>query len=69
MQKIEYNLQPNGSVNSETNSRLDSREISNACYQELSRAICTSSFESNDCNSQNAIVTCSQSNFCKYVIC
>ncbi|KAG8178956.1 hypothetical protein JTE90_013112 [Oedothorax gibbosus] len=67
MQKIENNLQSNGSINSDTPSR-ESRELSNACYQELTRAICTSSFETKAFSPQNTIVTSSQSNYSSTVI-
>ncbi|PRD27196.1 UNVERIFIED_CONTAM: Phactr4 [Trichonephila clavipes] len=58
MQKIEYNFQPNGSVATDT-----SREINSITNQDISRTICTSSFETNLCNSQNTALSCSQSNF------
>ncbi|GFR02735.1 phosphatase and actin regulator 2 [Trichonephila clavata] len=63
MQKIEYNFQPNGSVATDT-----LREINSITNQDISRTICTSSFETNLCNSQNTALSCSQSNFSSTVI-
>ncbi|GIX71723.1 phosphatase and actin regulator 2 [Caerostris darwini] len=62
MQKIDYNLHPNGSIAADI-----SREINSISNQDFSRTTCTSSFETNLCNSQNASMT-SQSNFSSTVI-
>ncbi|CAL1276362.1 unnamed protein product [Larinioides sclopetarius] len=63
MQKIEYSPQPNGSVANDS-----SREMNSISNQDYSRTTCSSSFETNLCNSQNSVMTSSQSNFASTVI-
>ncbi|XP_055926205.1 phosphatase and actin regulator 2-like isoform X2 [Argiope bruennichi] len=63
MHKIEYNPQPNGSVANDS-----SREVNSISNQDYSRTICSSSFETSLCNSQNSAMSSSQSNFSSTVI-
>lgn len=57
--KIEYSVQANGSVTTETSPK----GINSINYQDSS--LSGTSSESNLCNSPNVIVTCSSSDMCK----